>query len=81
MSLLDSADRILIAIRHAERADPVVPLLIFSVCCGETGIRTPGALQHNGFQDRRNRPLCHLSKTSFSRSASLLKQCKGTNHF
>lgn len=25
MSLLDSADRILIAIRHAERADPVVP--------------------------------------------------------
>jgi hypothetical protein len=33
---------------------------------GETGIRTPGASQHNGFQDRRNRPLCHLSKTSFS---------------
>ena len=29
---------------------------------GETGIRTPGASQHNGFQDRRNRPLCHLSK-------------------
>ncbi len=28
---------------------------------GETGIRTPGASQHNGFQDRRNRPLCHLS--------------------
>ena len=41
-------------------------LLIFSVYCGETGIRTPGASQHNGFQDRRNRPLCHLSKTSFS---------------
>ena len=36
-------------------------LLIFSVYCGETGIRTPGASQHNGFQDRRNRPLCHLS--------------------
>ena len=28
---------------------------------GERGIRTPGASQHNGFQDRRNRPLCHLS--------------------
>ena len=56
-------------------------LLIFSVYCGETGIRTPGASQHNGFQDRRNRPLCHLSKTSFSRSAFLLKRCKGTNHF
>ncbi len=40
--------------------------LIFNVYCGETGIRTPGASQHNGFQDRRNRPLCHLSKTSFS---------------
>ncbi len=30
--------------------------------CGEGGIRTPGASQLNGFQDRRNRPLCHLSK-------------------
>ena len=29
--------------------------------CGERGIRTPGASQLNGFQDRRNRPLCHLS--------------------
>ena len=37
--------------------------LLFS---GETGIRTPGTSRYNGFQDRRNRPLCHLSKTSFS---------------
>ena len=29
--------------------------------CGERGIRTPGGLTLNGFQDRRNRPLCHLS--------------------
>ena len=28
---------------------------------GKRGIRTPGASQLNGFQDRRNRPLCHLS--------------------
>ena len=28
---------------------------------GERGIRTPGGLTLNGFQDRRNRPLCHLS--------------------
>ena len=42
-------------------------LLIFSVYCGETGIRTPGTSQYNGFQDRRNRPLCHLSKTSFQK--------------
>ncbi len=36
---------------------------------GERGIRTPGTLRFNGFQDRRNRPLCHLSgcknKTDF----------------
>jgi hypothetical protein len=30
---------------------------------GERGIRTPGGLTLNGFQDRRNRPLCHLSDT------------------
>ena len=37
----------------------VLPKLIdFS---GERGIRTPGSLTFNGFQDRRNRPLCHLS--------------------
>ena len=35
--------------------------LISNVYCGERGIRTPGTLQFNGFQDRRNRPLCHLS--------------------
>ena len=29
---------------------------------GEGGIRTHGSLRINGFQDRRNRPLCHLSK-------------------
>ncbi len=29
--------------------------------CGERGIRTPGTSRFNGFQDRRNRPLCHLS--------------------
>jgi DNA-binding transcriptional ArsR family regulator len=29
---------------------------------GETGIRTPGPLTVNGFQDRRIKPLCHLSK-------------------
>jgi hypothetical protein len=29
--------------------------------CGERGIRTPGAVTLNGFQDRRIRPLCHFS--------------------
>ena len=35
--------------------------LIFKIYCGERGIRTPGTSQFNGFQDRRDRPLCHLS--------------------
>ena len=34
---------------------------------GERGIRTPGTSQFNGFQDRRNRPLCHLSKNRVQR--------------
>lgn len=28
---------------------------------GRRGIRTPGSFHFNGFQDRRIRPLCHLS--------------------
>ena len=31
--------------------------------CGERGIRTPGGVTLNGFQDRRIRPLCHFSLT------------------
>ena len=30
--------------------------------CGERGIRTPEPVKVNGFQDRRIRPLCHLSR-------------------
>jgi hypothetical protein len=30
-------------------------------CGGERGIRTPGPVTVNGFQDRRVKPLCHLS--------------------
>lgn len=32
---------------------------------GETGIRTLGRFPFNGFQDRRNRPLCHLSEGEY----------------
>jgi hypothetical protein len=35
--------------------------LQISTVCGERGIRTPGTSRFNGFQDRRDRPLCHLS--------------------
>ena len=31
-------------------------------CGGKRGIRTPGPVKINGFQDRRIRPLCHLSR-------------------
>jgi hypothetical protein len=34
---------------------------------GERGIRTPGTSRFNGFQDRRNRPLCHLSRRDKSK--------------
>ena len=49
-------------------------LLCFDVVvCGEGGIRTPGGLTLNGFQDRRNRPLCHLSE---DKSTSIFLFCK-----
>ena len=38
---------------------------VYPLIGGERGIRTPGTSQYNGFQDRRNRPLCHLSKPLF----------------
>ena len=45
---------------------------------GERGIRTPGASQLNGFQDRRNRPLCHLSR---HKSTHFFYICKLFLHF
>ena len=38
---------------------------------GERGIRTPGASQHDGFQDRCNRPLYHLSLVNSSQEIFL----------
>ena len=35
--------------------------LIYTLCCGERGIRTPGTFQCGSFQDCCNRPLYHLS--------------------
>ena len=40
----------------------------FPLFSGERGIRTPGASQHDGFQDRCNRPLYHLSLLKWSKS-------------
>ncbi len=36
-------------------------LLFLLTISGERGIRTPGPVTVNSFQDCRNRPLCHLS--------------------
>ena len=40
--------------------------MLFNFFCGERGIRTPGGVTLSGFQDRRNRPLCHLSNNFLS---------------
>ena len=45
---------------------------------GERGIRTPGGVTLNGFQDRRNRPLCHLSLLL---TVCAICECKGMNIF
>jgi hypothetical protein len=41
---------------------------------GRRGIRTPGPLTVNGFQDRRNRPLCHPSGRKIKASISIFKK-------
>ena len=46
---------------------------IFRILCGGRGIRTPGTLRYNGFQDRRIRPLCHSS----GREISKILECDG----
>ena len=48
--------------------------------CGKGGIRTPGASQHGGFQDRCNRPLYHLSSAS-SRGLLLKSDAKVDSFF
>ena len=43
----------------SENTKPITKVMGFF--CGERGIRTPGGVTLNGFQDRRIRPLCHAS--------------------
>ena len=54
--------------------------LRYSFFCGKGGIRTPGASQHGGFQDRCNRPLYHLS-SAFSRGLLLKSDAKVDSFF
>ena len=51
-------------IRIGHKKSPFSRAFYFSG--GERGIRTPGPVTVNGFQDRRNRPLCHFSATNIS---------------
>ena len=44
-----------------KEAAPILTQPLNKMLGGERGIRTPGGVTLNGFQDRRNRPLCHLS--------------------
>ncbi len=50
------------------------------IVCGEGGIRTPGTSPFNGFQDRRNRPLCHLSSPCKT-LVCFVWDCKGRYFF
>jgi hypothetical protein len=48
---------------HAKKITPKKLRLFWGLLCGGRGIRTPGPVTVNGFQDRRIRPLCHPSLT------------------
>ena len=51
--------------KNAVNIDVYSVLAYFSISTsGERGIRTPGPVTVNSFQDYRNRPLCHLSNNS-----------------
>ena len=47
--------------KHNKKSRQACLTRFFIVFCGEWGIRTPGPVKINGFQDRRIRPLCQLS--------------------
>ena len=49
----------------------LAPFLSF---CGELGIRTPGPVTVNSFQDCRIRPLCQLSAANVGRETQLCKK-------
>lgn len=43
------------------QGDILMISISLKLLCGERGIRTPGPVTVNSFQDCRNRPLCHFS--------------------
>jgi hypothetical protein len=51
----------------------LIQIQAFTYFSGERGIRTPGPVTVNGFQDRRIRPLCHLSAAKISAWSNITK--------
>jgi hypothetical protein len=47
---------------------------LFPLFCGELGIRTPGPVTVNSFQDCRIRPLCQLSAANVVYESELYKK-------
>ena len=69
--------------RHKKEPLKMAKSLIYSALAnlrGERGIRTPGTLRYDGFQDRCNRPLCHLSNRCW-KSRFFESECKGKEFF
>ena len=66
-------------LKSTKKKSPV-NLAIYRTMCGERGIRTPGTSRYDGFQDRCNRPLYHLSLVKMT-SLVFLSGCKGTTIF
>ena len=60
-------------------SDPV--LLWVGINGGGGGIRTPGELPHNGFQDRRLRPLGHSSAISEDLDGPQKLICVGVSEY
>jgi hypothetical protein len=56
-----------------KRSNPHWAWALFFIS-GERGIRTPGGVTLNGFQDRRIRPLCHLSAAKLAFGLELQKK-------
>ena len=57
------ANKIATTLQKNERCR-MLDTFLLRLFCGRRGIRTPGSVKINGFQDRRNRPLCHPSIVS-----------------
>ena len=50
-----------------KRKKPTENQQVSQILGGERGIRTPGTSRYDGFQDRCNRPLYHLSSARLFR--------------